>query len=349
VTTEQTPPPMTSADCDLRDFAFMPLDINRLFGSRFHAVSSDAEWRAGLTLWARSFHQVPAASLPNDDIELCRLAELGRDMRTWRKLKPGALYGWVLCSDGRYYHPIVAEKANEAWKRKLDQRNRSKAGNARRWGAKGAPSEQPGCKPEEPKAGQGTPSPIHQAMVAAVPQESHEERQREPLKESQRESQKESLKDSQRESQKESLKDSFKDPKGQGQGQGQGELIPSVPDGTGSAAAQPSAELTKAELWSAGKSLLSQAGMPERQCGSFVGKLVKDYGNEIVLDTVRAAVVEQPADPAEWLKAACMRAAGQRGQGYGGQRGPARQQLRHTDFDKVDYTAGVNADGTLPA
>lgn len=27
MTTEQTPPPMTSADCDLRDFAFMPLDI----------------------------------------------------------------------------------------------------------------------------------------------------------------------------------------------------------------------------------------------------------------------------------------------------------------------------------
>lgn len=52
--------------------------------------------------------------------------------------------------------------------------------------------------------------------------------------------------------------------------------------------------------------------MPEKQCGSFVGKLVKDYGEAIVVDMVRAAVVAQPADPAQWLKAACMRAAGER-------------------------------------
>ncbi|MBV7428067.1 MULTISPECIES: DUF1376 domain-containing protein [unclassified Acidovorax] len=316
---------MTPADCDLRDFAFMPLDINRLFGSRFHAVSSDAVWRAGLTLWARSFHQVPAASLPNDDVELCRLAELARDQKTWKKLKEGALYGWVLCSDGRYYHPIVAEKANEAWKRKLDQRNRSKAGNARRWGPKGDPGSEPPGQPAPVQTGQSTPPPIPQGVGKELPRTSSGESSKDSLKESH--------------------KDSLRDPKGQGQGQ----LIPSVPDGTGNAAAKPAADLTKQELWSAGKSLLSQAGMPEKQCGSFVGKLVKDYGNEIVLDTVRAAVVEQPADPAEWLKAACMRASGQRGQGYGGQRGPARQQLRHTDFDKVDYTAGLNEDGTLKA
>lgn len=71
-------------------------------------------------------------------------------------------------------------------------------------------------------------------------------------------------------------------------------------------------DMTKDELWSVGKSLLTQAGMPAKQCGSFVGKLVKDYSNEIVVDAVRAAVVARPADPAEYLKAACMRASGQR-------------------------------------
>lgn len=70
--------------------------------------------------------------------------------------------------------------------------------------------------------------------------------------------------------------------------------------------------MTKDELWRAGKSLLSQAGMPQAQCGSFVGKLVKDYGDLVVVDAVRAAVVARPADPAEYLKAACMHAAGQR-------------------------------------
>ena len=327
MTTEQTPLPMTPADCDLRDFAFMPLDINRLFGSRFHAVSTDAEWRAGLTLWARSFHQVPAASLPNDDVELCRLAELARDMKTWKKLKSGALYGWVLCSDGRYYHPIVAEKANEAWKRKLDQRNRSKAGNARRWGPKSDPGEQPGSKREEQKVEQGTPPDIPQAVGKGVPETFPKE--------------------SHRESSKESLKDSLKDPKGQGQGQGQGELIPSVPDGTGSVAAKSPADATKAELWAAGKSLLNQAGMPIAQCGSFVGKLVKDYGDEIVIEAVRAAVLAQPADPAEWLKAACMRASGQRGQDYGGQRGSARQRLPHSGFDKINYSEGIDENGYI--
>jgi hypothetical protein len=129
----ELPEPLTPADCDLQDFTFMPVDIIRLFGSRFHAIASDGEWRAGLTLWLKSFHQVPAASIPDDDIELARLAELGRDVKTWRKLREVALYGWVKCADGRLYHPTVAEKALEAWKRKEFYRERSKKANAARW------------------------------------------------------------------------------------------------------------------------------------------------------------------------------------------------------------------------
>lgn len=65
-------------------------------------------------------------------------------------------------------------------------------------------------------------------------------------------------------------------------------------------------QLTKDELWIAGKSILQQQGMPKDQCGSFVGKLVKDYGPEIVVEAVRAAVVERPADAISFLKASCM-------------------------------------------
>lgn len=71
-------------------------------------------------------------------------------------------------------------------------------------------------------------------------------------------------------------------------------------------------ELTKSELWKAGKSLLEEQKMPKAQCGLFVGKLVKDYGDQIVIDAVRAAVVTQPADAASYLKATCQHAAGQR-------------------------------------
>lgn len=127
--------PLTPPDCDLRDFARMMVDIPRLFGSEFDAKATDSEWRFGVTLWLKSFHQVPAASLPDDDAQLARLCGLGRDVKTWRKSKAVALRGWVLADDGLLYHPVVAEIALEAWLEKLTQRLSSGAGNAARWGS----------------------------------------------------------------------------------------------------------------------------------------------------------------------------------------------------------------------
>lgn len=129
------PAPLTPADCDLRDFGFMPIEPGRLFGSEFHALADDAAWRAGVTLWLKAWHQVPAGSLPADDTALTRLAELGRDRDAWAAVRAAALRGWIECSDGRLYHPVVAEKALEAWIEKLLQRSSSAAGNAKRWGA----------------------------------------------------------------------------------------------------------------------------------------------------------------------------------------------------------------------
>lgn len=90
------------------------------------------------------------------------------------------------------------------------------------------------------------------------------------------------------------------------------EEVKTVPKGTDGDAVSSPAVLTKTELWTAGKSLLATQGMPEKQCGSFVGKLVKDYGDGVVIDAVRAAVIARPADAAEYLKATCQHAAGQR-------------------------------------
>jgi hypothetical protein len=131
---EILPDPLVPAYVDLRDFPYMPLEVERLFGSEFHAQTNDAEWRAGVTLWLKSFHQVPPASLPDDDVALARLAELGRDVRAWRRIRSRALRGWVRCRDGRLYHRVVAEKALEAWIEKLGQRKFSGIGNAKRWG-----------------------------------------------------------------------------------------------------------------------------------------------------------------------------------------------------------------------
>lgn len=138
--TEPLRAPLTPSDCDISDFPFMPVEIARLFGSEFHANASDAEWRAGVTLWLKSYHQVPAASLPKDDVSLARLAEFGRDIKGWSRVRQGALRNWIECSDGRLYHEVVAEKALEAWIEKLGQRKSSGAGNAKRWDVEFDPS-----------------------------------------------------------------------------------------------------------------------------------------------------------------------------------------------------------------
>ena len=115
---------MTPPDCDLRGMEWMPLYGSRLFGSDFDAHASDAEFRAAMQWWWSAWNQIPAASLPDDEVAQCRLAGLGRDLKAWRKVKGRALYGFVACSDGRLYHRALAEFALESWARRLKDRER---------------------------------------------------------------------------------------------------------------------------------------------------------------------------------------------------------------------------------
>lgn len=125
--------PLTSADCDLRDFAFMPLDVVRLRDSDLAATESPEACWAAVLLWAASWHQVPSASLPDDDRVLANLSGYGRVVKEWQKVRDGALRGWIKCSDGRLYHPVVAEKAREAWTGKLQQRHRTECARIRKF------------------------------------------------------------------------------------------------------------------------------------------------------------------------------------------------------------------------
>lgn len=128
------PDPLTPPDCDLRGLEYMPLLGQRLFGSEFDAMASDSEWRAGLTLWWAAWTQCPAGSLPDDDVALCRLADLGRDLKTWRKLRERALHGFVKCSDGRLYHPTLAQQALVAWDKRVKERDRKAQWRAKKQG-----------------------------------------------------------------------------------------------------------------------------------------------------------------------------------------------------------------------
>lgn len=111
--------PLVPANVDLRDFPYMELDVARLRDSRIVFAVSGEEFRCAVLLWCASWHQRPAGSVPDDDIELAQLAGFGRAVSKWKKVRQGALYGWVKCSDGRLYHPIVCEKVLESWQKKL--------------------------------------------------------------------------------------------------------------------------------------------------------------------------------------------------------------------------------------
>src|SRR5215218_5489022 len=80
-------PPLTPPDCDLRDFTYMPLDVRRLLTSDTWLEAAD-DPKLGhvlICLWAEAWHQVPAASLTdNDRFAMC-------DGPEWHRLRDQAL------------------------------------------------------------------------------------------------------------------------------------------------------------------------------------------------------------------------------------------------------------------
>jgi hypothetical protein len=109
------PSPPVPADADLTHYDEMPLEVRRLRDSGIAGVGDAELFRCAVLLWCVAWHQVPAGSLPDDDVELCRLVGLGRDLRTWKRIRAGVLRGWRLFADGRLYHRVVAEKVIKGW------------------------------------------------------------------------------------------------------------------------------------------------------------------------------------------------------------------------------------------
>jgi hypothetical protein len=128
--------PLTPPDLDLRDFDWMPLDVARLRDSDLSVLAPGDAFRAAVLLWCASWHQVPAASLPTEERLLANLAGYGRDLKGWTSVRTDALRGFIKCSDGRLYHPVVAEKAIEADGQRKKQRNRTAAATSARRGGK---------------------------------------------------------------------------------------------------------------------------------------------------------------------------------------------------------------------
>ncbi|MDF2493277.1 DUF1376 domain-containing protein [Sphingomonas sp.] len=129
------PAPLTTPDCNVQSFPYMPLHVAKLRDSDMAAEEEPEACWYNVLLCSAAWHQIPAASLPNNDAVLMRLIGLGRDLKTWKKHRRGALRGFVLCSDDRYYHPFVADLALTAWaSRNASETERSAAAERQaRW------------------------------------------------------------------------------------------------------------------------------------------------------------------------------------------------------------------------
>ena len=127
------PAPLVPADCDCTDLDGFMLNVERLMASELVALSSHEVVAAALFLWCRAWKQRPAASLPNDERVMAAFARL--PLPRFRKLRDEVLRGFVLCSDGRLYHRVLAKEALRAFERKAAFRRKREtdADRLRKW------------------------------------------------------------------------------------------------------------------------------------------------------------------------------------------------------------------------
>jgi hypothetical protein len=133
--------PLTPPGCDLRAFRDMPLDIGRFRASDLVTEEDPEAVLAAVLLWGAAWHEVPAASVPDNDRWLAKAAGYGRAVDAWLKVRAGALRGFVLCSDGRLYNRTLAEKALTAWDSRQQYEWR-KAGDRHRKAMRKLPEDQ---------------------------------------------------------------------------------------------------------------------------------------------------------------------------------------------------------------
>lgn len=287
------PPPPMPPDVELTDFKFMPLEVARLRRSRAWLI---CRRRPDLgfymvNLWGVSWHERPAGSLEDDDDVLADAAMCSPEK--WPEVRADVMRGWVKCSDGRLYHPVVVEKANESWNSKVAKRwknecDRLRKENYHREKKKLPPVEMPtkpalvefrfeagSEEPEEIPSETGTGSVENRDVAAATPQIPTEN----------------------------PLKGQVRDREGKGQGQGQYESSSSVAKATGGKPPKVD-DPAKKEVFSTWLVwLLEKTGGDDGGCRSQLGKLRKAFRYDdlaliAAFDRAREADIE---DPMPWM------------------------------------------------
>ncbi|PWC96934.1 DUF1376 domain-containing protein [Azospirillum sp. TSO5] len=111
---------------DLRHIPYMPLVIDRLRRSKAWLQCKRRPDLAFymMNLWMHSWHEVPAGSIEADDDVLADAAMCSPER--WDEIKGAVLRGWEQGEDGRLYHHVVVELADEAVGKMRSSRARTK-------------------------------------------------------------------------------------------------------------------------------------------------------------------------------------------------------------------------------
>jgi hypothetical protein len=128
------PAPLISREVYLRDKCkWLPLDTDRLARSPFMRIASNVQLGAAFRLWLLAWGEQPTGSLPNDDRWLSDAAKIDRQF--WSCEAAVVLHGFIACSDGRLYHPVICEIAKKRFEQ-LKGRQRGAALSRQRQQAK---------------------------------------------------------------------------------------------------------------------------------------------------------------------------------------------------------------------
>lgn len=278
--TEDLAPPPVPEEVDLTDFQYMELDVRLLRDSRFAAEVDPEAFRAGILLWCAAWHQIPAGSLPDNDVELSALAGFGRVVKEWRKVRAEALSLFIKCSDGRLYHPIIAVKAVAAWESRLRHQHSRLLERLRKENKKRSDEKLPALplpsfdQWNSERLASGIP-PERQPSSAGIPPEN-------PLRGN--------GEGTERERNGDSLSS--------------GALAPGA-GVAGPVVAEQQKAMTPAEaIFGYGVPMLVNAGSTDKHARSFLGGLRKAYGDEAVVAKLRECFRQKPLQPMEWLAAA---------------------------------------------
>ena len=266
------PAPLTPPDCDMGGL-YLPLQVHRLLHSRLwlKARRDKAIAFAAVSLWCESWQQVPAASLPDDDELLAELA--GCDAGEWARVKPHVMRLYVLCSDGRLYHRVVADQALIAWKTRATNRQRAREGAAARWGGNGPggggdASSIPGASGKQAASNAAGASDKHASSNGQA------------------------------------MLDDASGNAGLGLGLGLGENNTSEPWRVRPPAVPAAAPPTPRDVvFNLGTPLLTQAGVTERRARAMLALVAKLHGDDAVVDALNDCARDRPIDPVSWLQA----------------------------------------------